>query len=726
MVIAIEPMNAPARNGIGMAYAEAGNPDEAVKWFRKALEVDSRYLVAAVNIQDVLEKTGRYAEAIGELQSLVDVMPENDELRIQLARLYRSLGHLDLAIETVTEALRRSPNNIEALKLYGMLLQATGKGERAKDVYRKIVRLDPKQYSFRVDLARLYRESGDAKAAIKELDEYLVSRPTDVSARIELARAHGDLGDHEHATQILREVLAGKPDDAEALLELSAAYQAMGDKERAVEAADRLVNLRGGRGKAEDMDSLGDSISTYEKAVRAYSSDMREAWERNIKVLRDSLRSEAQRDAGTPGDDLGMDTMLDLSNAEAIAVDEAEELVFLDEREEPLDSDLLDDEQEETLLEDEDERVDELLVGEDLYPDAPAAGRGSDESPDSGEAEAPPKEAPEPGQRQAEKPPVPSEQAHAPEPSAAPVQEPPPPQPPQPQQPQFQQPQPPPYQQSQPPNWPPYPSYPPYPEPKPKKPKPKSDPLQDMDLSQPLEDGLSLDDDFPPFGDMPPEAETIPDDDSLLDELPPEFGDFPGSQDELPEEPEDFPEEFESLPEEFEDGTDDFEVLPEYIEESDFDADGEDTSFEDELLPDVAGGLGEPDLPLDSGDFLLEPDAVSAPVAATPAKPPARAPVEKPGQKDKKRAPKAGVDPFGEEAARLYRYLKDLSLSLPPEKKQAMEASGVSAKLDAIIEHSAGHKPPERLPDEIYGVPVSPRLAKLIEFMRREKQHGGK
>ncbi|PKL08358.1 MAG: hypothetical protein CVV51_09435, partial [Spirochaetae bacterium HGW-Spirochaetae-7] len=138
-IIAIDPLNAPARNGIGLAYAEAGKPDEAVSWFRKALEADPKFLDAAVNIQGVLEKTGRYAEAIGEIQALVDLMPDNDGLRVQLARLYRALGHLDLSLDTITDVLRRSPNDIEALKIYGALLQSQGKPDKAREAYRKIV-----------------------------------------------------------------------------------------------------------------------------------------------------------------------------------------------------------------------------------------------------------------------------------------------------------------------------------------------------------------------------------------------------------------------------------------------------------------------------------------------------------------------------------------------------------------------------------------------------------
>ncbi len=93
---------------------------------------------------------------------------------------------------------------------------------------------------------------------------------------------------------------------------------------------------------------------------------------------------------------------------------------------------------------------------------------------------------------------------------------------------------------------------------------------------------------------------------------------------------------------------------------------------------------------------------------------------------DKPPEEKPPIDPFGKEAAKLYAYLKDLSKSLPPEKKEAMDKSGVSAKLDAIIDRVTKPLREPAVPNEILGVPVSPKLAKLIEFMRREKQHAGK
>lgn len=164
------------------------------------------------------------------------------------------------------------------------------------------------------------------------------------------------------------------------------------------------------------------------------------------------------------------------------------------------------------------------------------------------------------------------------------------------------------------------------------------------------------------------------------------------------------------------------EPLPEYIDEPDFDEpDAVITEEEDEDIgsDDESESLTEPE---SEAETEPEPEPEDEPEEETVPEPDAR---PKPQKQPEPEAEKAAIDPFGEQAARLYAYLKDLSGALPPEKRAAMDQSGVTAKLDAIIE-VAGKKPARPpIPSEILGVPVSPRLAKLIEFMRREKQHAG-
>jgi len=239
--------------------------------------------------------------------------------------------------------------------------------------------------------------------------------------------------------------------------------------------------------------------------------------------------------------------------------------------------------------------------------------------------------------------------------------------------------------------------------------RPKPPSLEPLELSQPTEDS------------------GIDEDESLeyIDE--PEFDDNPDPE-ELPDE--DLPAEPENT-----DALDDVTLE----EEDEFP--GDEPAPELDLEPEEKPN--GPAIP------VPEPEPRSEP---TPEKHPRRRAT------DREEEPESGrdaIDPLGEEAARLYRYLKDLSQALPEDKREAMEQSGVSAKLDAIIDRvaqtpvattqatqatqadpgpasspsaKANPKPRQEkkaIPTEILGVPVSPRLAKLIEFMRREKNNVG-
>jgi len=81
---------------------------------------------------------------------------------------------------------------------------------------------------------------------------------------------------------------------------------------------------------------------------------------------------------------------------------------------------------------------------------------------------------------------------------------------------------------------------------------------------------------------------------------------------------------------------------------------------------------------------------------------------------------------MSEKTLQLFEYLKNLAQSLPADKIKAMEAQGISERLDSIIKTISGrNNPPPSVETEICGVKVSARLAKLIALMKREKQHVG-
>ena len=411
----------------------------------------------------------------------------------------------------------------------------------------------------------------------------------------------------------------------------------MGEREKAVAAADKLVNLRGRRGEPEDMNDLEGSLNLYEKAVGAYSQDIRDAWDRNIGILRDNLRAEET----TPGPEEPtpeerMEAILALASAEPIPVDEAEELLFLEEYEEPLPEEEVPldsvgmEEDEEPLGEDE-----RLLVGQELYSDSPAGGGSSgtgggeeQSGRDSGSRPGEPLEPSAPQGREFEPP----------------------------------YPQPPPYQ---PPLYPPQP-YPPSSYPAFAPPPPQSAP-------------------FPPQASPAPQApapQPAP--------LPPQPAPLPPQPAPLPPQPAPLPPQPAPPPPRFEEprpkpspepagaaGTEESE--PEFME------------FDEDL------GEEEPDVMLEEG---AEPDLEPAERPALEPESEGEEQAEEGGEpaeglapEDARSAPVEGAgyesgesECPGEEIADLLSYLRDLTESLPEDKRRELEESGVTLKMDEIIQ----------------------------------------
>ena len=168
-VLEVYPGSAAALDGLGLAAAALGRPDEAIDRFRAALETDPGYLQAAVHIQETLEANGRSAEALERMLDLVRLMPKNGTLRLQLARLQRTLGHRDEALDSVGKVLAAEGDRLDALKLKGALLQETGDPEGARRAWERIVELDPSQSDFRIELAAIHSAAGRHAEAVEEL-----------------------------------------------------------------------------------------------------------------------------------------------------------------------------------------------------------------------------------------------------------------------------------------------------------------------------------------------------------------------------------------------------------------------------------------------------------------------------------------------------------------------------------------------------------------------------
>jgi len=493
-LVSLDPRNPGALTELGLAYDELGKKDEAVAYLRKAIESDPAHAQASLGLERILENSGALTDALEELRRLSLVLPGNADVGVHLGRLLFTLGHYPEAAAALKAVVKRDASNIEALRALGTVYQKSGNARAAMECFKRILAVDPSALAFRLDLAELHKQAGDWKAAETELKAYLSQRPEDKAARLELGRVYALWGAHDHALQIFRQLerSGGGP---EVLAELSALYQAMGDKEKAVQAIDALINLRGGRGRPEDIEDINESLKRYESAVKVYSKDVRAAWDRNLRILKNAFRLKEELERGEGAADARPEPapVLEASSGPKPVEEEAEQ-VFLDEREEELakeddfydgelglsdgqDELLEDEEPAETLLRlggggsDADSKpMDRLLDGQELYGEQDTRRPAEQpQYPQGGGQERQPRREPEPPFYPEEPPEWLKEFGRLPraaEPfrdaSSPQYQPPPPPQYQQPAPPPYQQPFPPPYQQPaqySPPPYQPFPGY---------------------------------------------------------------------------------------------------------------------------------------------------------------------------------------------------------------------------------------------------------------------------
>lgn len=90
------------------------------------------------------QKQGKFAEAIQEYRSALDIVPDWAEAYNNLGYSYRMSGNFDKAILAYKEALRLKPNLAEAHEYLAKAYLAKGMKKEAEQEYQVLLQLNPK------------------------------------------------------------------------------------------------------------------------------------------------------------------------------------------------------------------------------------------------------------------------------------------------------------------------------------------------------------------------------------------------------------------------------------------------------------------------------------------------------------------------------------------------------------------------------------------------------
>ncbi len=199
----LDPANVNVRNSLGVCYGKQEKYAAALAEFKKALELDPNEVMAVYNIGLIHYIRGAREKAEGSWLAALQLQEDVFEIHFQLGRLYaeqkewkKGLPHLrratDLrpgsapaqcllgkcrlalddhagAIKAFKQAVKRNPNDAEALSTLGWLYHRQGENpEIASTFCRQSVALAPENGLYRQRLAKIYLEDRQVEKALEQ------------------------------------------------------------------------------------------------------------------------------------------------------------------------------------------------------------------------------------------------------------------------------------------------------------------------------------------------------------------------------------------------------------------------------------------------------------------------------------------------------------------------------------------------------------------------------
>jgi Flp pilus assembly protein TadD len=256
---------------LGDAYTQTHDLAKAEQAYRKAVDLDPAELSHQRGLGQTLLSEEKFTDALAVYQKLADLMPDDSDVYLRIAQIYRELRDLDKAEENLVKARQYAPGSLEVMYNEAMLYQAQGRNEDAIRVLSDAVAgikgqsavLPSRRRSLAIlyqQLGQLYRDSQNYQAAIytygelahlgdeedrrarmlimdtyraaKDLPKALLAGkeavakyPTDPAIRTSNALLLGENGQTEEAVKALRAQLTKTGADRDTYLNIAQVYE---------------------------------------------------------------------------------------------------------------------------------------------------------------------------------------------------------------------------------------------------------------------------------------------------------------------------------------------------------------------------------------------------------------------------------------------------------------------------------------------------------------------
>jgi tetratricopeptide (TPR) repeat protein len=211
---------------LGDAYTQTRELGKAEQAYRRASDLDPSELSHLRGLGQTLLAEEKYPDALVVYQKLADLMPDDADVYLRTAQIYREMHQLDHAEENLLKARQYAPGSLEVMYNEAMLYQAQGRYEDAIRVLSDAISgvkgqsamMPSRRRSLAVlyqELGQLYRDRQSYQAAAYTYEELgHLGDEEDRRSRMLLMDTYREARDLPKALQVGKEAVAKYPKDA--------------------------------------------------------------------------------------------------------------------------------------------------------------------------------------------------------------------------------------------------------------------------------------------------------------------------------------------------------------------------------------------------------------------------------------------------------------------------------------------------------------------------------
>lgn len=227
-------------NSRGIELADRGWLDEAIKEFKKAIELDPNSAHAHDNLATVYAEKKQFREALEEYLTAIKLEPDSATAHYNLAVFLSTHGN-EFAVAQYQEAIGLEPDYPDAHLNLGLAHADDGRFDEAMKELRIAIELDPQDPFPRHELAAILMDEGDYRGAITHLKEVTRLEPKNFEAWLDLGICFAQKGFYAEAERAYDTAAEHKADDVLLLYNQAALYALWGRPADAVGFLARAV-----------------------------------------------------------------------------------------------------------------------------------------------------------------------------------------------------------------------------------------------------------------------------------------------------------------------------------------------------------------------------------------------------------------------------------------------------------------------------------------------------